>query len=109
MRLQKLIVFEPLKVDGSSFSRCVTRALAFILSVVSVKQWHFLKSEDNPDWLTVEISVLLLRLMGSGPARLGLARLGSARLDSAWLGSVRVGKHAKGQVGNTEENICCYS
>lgn len=47
MQLQKLIVFELLKVNGSSFFRGVTSVLAFILSVVSVKQWHFQKKVSN--------------------------------------------------------------
>lgn len=38
MSLRELIVFVPLKVDGSSFFRCAIRALAYILPVVSGKQ-----------------------------------------------------------------------
>lgn len=55
MRLWKLVAFEPLKVGGSPFFRCATRAHLRPL-LVSAKQSHFHRREDNPDWLTVEIS-----------------------------------------------------
>lgn len=76
MPLRGLIVFMPLKVDGSSFFRCTIRTSP------SSSLW----SQGNNDISTsvrtivMEVSTLLLRLVASGPG-----------------GSARVSKRAKGQ------------